>query len=145
MHRYDPRVLELSADLRLLDEPPDQLGMVAVLIAHHLDGQVAAEVEVAALEDGPHASARQLAHELISRGWVGMPVTLNRSGPDQRSVIGRLAQMDARRRRAERSSALNVRSRSNRVRHEGGTEAKEAPGAEPRRGVSRCASTHGRG
>ena len=55
VHRDDPRVLELPADLRLLDEPPDHLGMVAVFLAHHLDGQVAAEVEVAALEDGPHA------------------------------------------------------------------------------------------
>ena len=73
--RDDPRVLELPADLRLLDEPADHLGMVAVLLPHHLDGQVAAEVEVAALEDRSHAPAGELADELISRGWVGMPVT----------------------------------------------------------------------
>ena len=61
-------MLKLPADLRLLDEPPDHLGMVTVFLAHHLDGQVAAEVEVAALKDCSHTPARQLTHELISRG-----------------------------------------------------------------------------
>ena len=88
--RHDARVLELPADLRLLDESPDHLGVVAMFLADHLDGQVAAEVEVAALEDGPHAPASQLADELISRGWVGRPVTFHRSGPDQRSVVARI-------------------------------------------------------
>ena len=59
--RDDPRVLELAADLRLLDEPADHLGVVAVLLQQHLDGQVAAEVDVAALEDRPHAAAGDLA------------------------------------------------------------------------------------
>ena len=67
VYRDDPRMLELPADLRLLNEPPDQLWIVAVFVAHHLDGQVAAKVEVAALEDRSHAPASQLTHELISR------------------------------------------------------------------------------
>ena len=62
----DPGVLELAADLGLLDEPADHLGVVAVLLPDHLDGQVAAEVEVAPLEDRPHPAPGQLADELVA-------------------------------------------------------------------------------
>ncbi len=64
--RRDPGVLELAADLRLLDEPPDHLGVVAVLLKDHLDGKVPAEVEVTPLEDRPHPAPRQLADELVA-------------------------------------------------------------------------------
>ena len=64
--RDDSRVLELAADLRLLDEPADQLGVVAVLLEQDLDRQVAAQVGVTALEDGTHAAAGDLAQELIA-------------------------------------------------------------------------------
>ena len=66
VHRDDPGVLQLAADLGLLDEPADEVGLVAVLLQQHLDGQVAAEVGVAALEDGPHAAAGDLAEELVA-------------------------------------------------------------------------------
>ena len=46
--RHDARVLQLAGDLRLLDEPAHEVGVVAVLLEQHLDGQVAAEVGVAA-------------------------------------------------------------------------------------------------
>ena len=64
--RHDPRVLELAADLGLLDEAADQLGLVAVCLEQDLDGQVAAEVGVAALEDRPHAAAGDLAQDLVA-------------------------------------------------------------------------------
>jgi hypothetical protein len=44
-------VLELAADLRLLDEPADHDGIVAEVVPEHLEGDVAAQVGVAALED----------------------------------------------------------------------------------------------
>ena len=51
--RRDPGVLELAADLGLLDEPADHLGVVAVLLPDHLDGEVPAEVEVAPWKIAP--------------------------------------------------------------------------------------------
>ena len=51
--RHDAGVLELAADLRLLDEPAEDLGVVAVLLQEDLDGQVAAQVGVAALSTAP--------------------------------------------------------------------------------------------
>ena len=69
--RHDPGVLELAADLRLLDEPADQVGVVAVLVQEDLDGQVAPQVGVAALEDRAHAAAGDLAEELVAASRVG--------------------------------------------------------------------------
>ena len=62
--RHDARMLELAADLRFLDEPADQVAVVAEVFAQHLDRDVAAQVGVAAFEDGPHAAAGDLAEEL---------------------------------------------------------------------------------
>ena len=59
-------MLELAADLRLLDEPAHQLGLVLVALEQDLDGQVAPQVGVAALEDRPHAAAGDLAEELVA-------------------------------------------------------------------------------
>ena len=64
-------MLELAADLRLLDESADQFGLVAVLLEQDLDGQVAAQVVVTALEDGTHAAAGDLAQELIAVAAMG--------------------------------------------------------------------------
>ena len=72
--RDDARMLELAADLRLLDEPVDELGTVAVPLEQDLDGQVAPEVGVASLEDRAHSAAGDLAQQLIaiaSRGRIG--------------------------------------------------------------------------
>ena len=81
--RDDPRVLELAADLRLLDEPADHLGVVAVLFQDDLDGQVAAEVDVAPLEDRAHPAAGDLAHELVAARIAGEVGHLRRAGPDE--------------------------------------------------------------
>ena len=59
--RHDAGVLQLAADLRLLDEPPRHLGPVGVLLQQHLDRQVAAQVDVAAAQHRPHAAAGDLA------------------------------------------------------------------------------------
>ncbi len=64
--RRDPGVLELAADLRLLDEPADHLGVVALLVPYHLDGEIPAELEVAPLEDRPHSAPSQLADKLVA-------------------------------------------------------------------------------
>ena len=81
--RHDARMLELAADLRLLDEAADQLGIVVVLFEQDLDGQVAAQVGVAALEDGAHAAAADLAQELVAAGVLGH---LGGRGPDHRGL-----------------------------------------------------------
>ena len=80
--RDDSRVLELAADLRLLDEPADQLGVVAVLLEQDLDRQVAAQVVVTALEDGTHAAAGDLAQELIAVAAMGRRGHLRGCWPD---------------------------------------------------------------
>ena len=66
VNRDDARVLELAGDLRLLDEATDHLGAVAVLLEDDLDGHVAADIDVAALEHDAHASAGDLAEELYA-------------------------------------------------------------------------------
>ena len=76
-------MLELAGDLRLLDEPADQLGVVAVPLQQDLDGQVAAEVGVAPLEHGAHPAPGDLAEELEPPGAVGGPGHLGRGGPDE--------------------------------------------------------------
>ena len=87
-------MLELAADLRLLDEPADHLGVVAVLLQEDLDGQVAAEVGVAALEDDAHAAAGDLAEELVATlvarrrrhvlgTWQCGPLTVRRAVAEQ--------------------------------------------------------------
>jgi hypothetical protein len=67
-------VLQLTGDLRLLDEPSDQFWTITVHVQKHLDRQVAAEVGVAPLEHRSHAAASDLAEKLQPRGpigWVG--------------------------------------------------------------------------
>ncbi len=86
--RDHARVLQLSGDLRLLDEPADQVGLLTMLIEQDLDGQVAAEVAVAPLDDDAHAAAGDLAEQLEpgqAVGWVGH---LDRRGADHRLGAG---------------------------------------------------------
>ncbi len=66
--RDDARVLELAGDLGLLDEATDHLGAVAVLLQDDLDGHVAADIDVAALEHDAHAAAGDLAEKLVAPG-----------------------------------------------------------------------------
>ena len=58
-------MLQLAADLRLFDEPAHDLGVALVRLQQHLDRQLAAQVDVAALEDRPHAAAGDLALKLV--------------------------------------------------------------------------------
>ena len=69
--RHDPRVLELSADPGLLDEPADHGGVVAEVFAEDLQGHIAAEVGVAALEHRAHAAARDLAVDAVADRAAG--------------------------------------------------------------------------
>ena len=64
VHRDCAGVLELARDPRFHDEPSDQRGLIAVPLEQDLDSQVAAQGDVAALEDGPHATAGDLAEEM---------------------------------------------------------------------------------
>src|SRR5438270_638112 len=63
---HDARVLQLTADLRLLQEPLSDFGPVRVLLQQHLHRQVAAQVAVAAAQHRAHAAAGNLAEELIA-------------------------------------------------------------------------------
>ena len=63
-------MLQLAADLGLLDEAADQLGLVAVRLEQDLHGQVAAEVRVTAFEHGAHAAAGDLAQQLQPPGSI---------------------------------------------------------------------------
>ena len=96
--RDDAGVLELPADLRLLDEAADQVGPMAMLLEQDLDGQVAAEVGIAPLEHGPHRAAGDLAQELHVRGAGRRRGQLGRRRPDHRGlgVAPGVAQQDAR-------------------------------------------------
>ena len=81
-------VLQLAGDLGLLDEPADQVGVVAMLLEQDLDGQVTAEVAVAPLEDDAHAATGELAEQLEPSepvGWVGH---LGGRGSDHRLGAG---------------------------------------------------------
>ena len=61
-------MLELAADLRLLDEAVEQVGPLAMPIQEHLQRQVAAQAGVAGPQDGAHAAAGDLAEELVPAG-----------------------------------------------------------------------------
>ena len=79
-------VLELAADLRLLDEPPHQLGLLLVGLEQDLDGQVAAQVDIVALQDGAHAAPGDLAEELEPCRAVGQVGHLRGRGLEHRRV-----------------------------------------------------------
>ncbi len=66
--RHDPGVLQLPADLRLLDEPAHHVGLVVQGLPQHLDGQVAAQVGIVRPEHHAHAAAAQHVEELQSPG-----------------------------------------------------------------------------
>ena len=55
--RHDARMLQLAADLRLLDEPADQVGVVAVVLAEHLDRDLAAATRRRCAVHGPDPAA----------------------------------------------------------------------------------------
>src|SRR5271170_8233001 len=59
-------MLQLPTDLGLLDEPPRHVGSVDIFLEQHLHGQVAAEIDVATAQHGPHAAPGDLAGELVA-------------------------------------------------------------------------------
>ena len=60
------RVLELAADLRLLDEPLHHGRVAGMAPVQHLDGHLAAELSIAALQHHAHAPAGDLAVDLVA-------------------------------------------------------------------------------
>ena len=76
-------MLELAADLCLLDESAGHLRIVVVLFEQDLDGEVAPQVGVAALEDGSHAAVSDFAQDLITALVRGH---LRRPRPDHRRL-----------------------------------------------------------
>jgi hypothetical protein len=89
---HDAGVLELAADLRLLDEALDDVGALRVLGAQHLERDVAVEVLVAAAVDEADAAARDLAEDLVARVVDrGRVVAAER---DRRGAVVHLAQGD---------------------------------------------------
>ena len=81
-------MLQLAGDLGLLDEPADQLGVVAVGFEQDLHGEVAAEVGITPLEHGAHAAAGDLAEELKASGAIGGVGHLGRRGLDDGAGVG---------------------------------------------------------
>ena len=77
VHRDDAGVLELAADLRLLDEALHHELVRAELLAQHLDRDVATHVDVVAAEHDAHPAPGDLALDLeVSVGFRGVrPLT----------------------------------------------------------------------
>src|SRR5262249_25715635 len=74
-------VLQLPADLRLLDEATNQVAVIAKLLAEHLDRHFAIEGGIVALEHRSHAAASDLAVDPVADrgadgggtdGWLGL-------------------------------------------------------------------------
>jgi hypothetical protein len=62
----DAGVLELAADLCLLQEPLHQSSLAVVLFQEDLDGQVATQISIKPFEDRAHAAASDLAEHLVA-------------------------------------------------------------------------------
>ena len=71
--RHHARVLELPADLRLLDEAPLHVRAPREVCAQHLQRDVAAELGVARPEDHAHPAARDLAPDPVVRMTLRRP------------------------------------------------------------------------
>ncbi len=93
--RHDPRVLQLAADLRLLDEPADHVGVIAEILAEHLQGHVAAEVRVASLEHRAHAASGDLAVDPVARAGARIVATARAMERRFGAAVG-VAEQDAR-------------------------------------------------
>src|SRR5262245_36587671 len=94
---HDAGMLELAADLRLLDEAFQQLRFFRELLAQNLHRDVAAEVAVAALQDDSHAAARDLAEELVAAATLWQSARFGRLRVDLRrraAIVRRIAQQD---------------------------------------------------
>ena len=85
--RHHARVLELPANLGLFNEPPGDVRTVDVLLEEHLDGQISAEVDIAAAQHRPHAAAGDFAVEPVTiTGLVFQRHGVGRGFDDQRAL-----------------------------------------------------------
>jgi hypothetical protein len=81
-------VLELATDLRLLDKPPYELGLAFVPFKQDLDGQLAAEVDVATTQDRAHPAPGNLSEKLVSVRAIGGIRDLRRAGLEDGTRAG---------------------------------------------------------
>ena len=96
VHRHDARVLELPADLRLLDEAGQDVLVVGVLATQDLQRDVTAQVPVAGLQDDADPAPRDLAEDLVA-GIAGRLGGVRRHHPEhRRRVVRYVAEQDAR-------------------------------------------------
>ena len=132
--RNDAGMLQLAADLGFFDEATDQLGLVVVAFEQDLDGQVAAQVGVAPLENGTHAAAGDLAKKLVPVATLARPGHLVGRRLDHRQanvVHRRVGKQDARNRPDRPGQALEDMSGHGRLKPEGRVLAHRLkPGAE---------------
>jgi hypothetical protein len=59
-------MLQLPANLRLLDEPAHQVRLILMTLQQDFDRQIAPQVRVAALEHRAHPASRDLSEELVA-------------------------------------------------------------------------------
>ena len=93
-------MLQLATDLSLFHKPSHDLGVVSLRFEQDFDGDVAAEVDIAALEDRPHAAAGDLALKLVpAPAFLGRRQHHRRAGFDKRLlIVNQLVQVDMGRR-----------------------------------------------
>ena len=65
--RDDAGVLQLAADLRLLDEAAHHVDIIAEFFAENLQSDVAAQVRVATFQHGTHPAPRDLTVDTVTR------------------------------------------------------------------------------
>jgi len=92
--RHDAGVLELAADLRLLQEALHHLRIVGVPGSQHLERHTAAQVLVAPLEDDADAAARDLAEHLVAAVLFGA-LLIGADAQDRRVVFRVVVQENA--------------------------------------------------
>ena len=63
------------------------LGVIAVLLPDHFDGEIPAQVEVAPLEDRAHSAPCQFADQLVTRPLARELGRLGCRGPDHTSAF----------------------------------------------------------
>ena len=104
-------MLQLAGDLVLLDEPADQVGLLATLLEHDLDGQVADEVAVAPFKMTPMPPrATSPSSWSRARRSDGSGISRTRGDPGARPVNGSVSQQVHPRDDARRVSASLARA-----------------------------------